>query len=418
MASKIIMPKLGLTMEEGIINKWFVKEGDQVEKGDALFEVATDKVNMEVESTASGVLLKIVAREGETVPITQTVAYVGQPGEVITEGEEGAAAGVSSEKKKQSTEVPATEREKLSEGKTESEEARMKASPLARRLAAEYAFDLSQIKGTGPGGRIVKEDVEAVHQQQLKAVPPVVKKEMKPTVTIPTAELPTERVPLSRMRKIIAERMFESARSKPHFYLQMEVWADELVRMRERLLPIIEKQTGFRVSYNDILIKVAARALEKFPMINAYFVNNEIQMNASINVGVAVALEDGLIVPVVKNAHQKGLAQIVTETNDLSRRARESKLLPDEMSGGTFTISNLGMYGVDSFTAIINSPESAILACGATKKRPYFNGESIIAAHLMNLTLSGDHRIVDGALAAQFMYYLKTLLEEPFELIV
>lgn len=420
MVEKIIMPKLGLTMEEGVINKWLVKEGDQVEKGDALFEVATDKVNMEVESTANGVVLKIVAKEGETIPITQTVAYIGKPGEVIEENEEAVLTPQKKEEKQESTQIE----ENKSTLDLEVGGERIKASPLARRLAIEYGLDLSKIQGTGPGGRIVKEDIERAYQQK-KAITP--QKEEKPKTEpvvaaketmAPPEELPKEVIPLTRMRKIIAERMSSSMQNKPHFYLQMEVVADELVKLRGRMLPLIEKTTGLRISYNDILIKIVAQSLEKFPIINAYFLDNGIQMNQAIHIGVAVALDDGLIVPVVKNANLKGLSQIVIETNDLSKRARESKLLPEEITGGTFTISNLGMYGVDAFNAIINAPESAILACGAIKKRPYFNGENIVVASLMNLTLSGDHRIVDGAVAAQFMQYLKNLIEEPLGLIV
>jgi len=420
MAEKIIMPKLGLTMEEGVINKWLVKEGDQVEKGDALFEVATDKVNMEVESTANGVVLKIMAAEGETIPITQTVAYVGKPGEVIEEKEESVPAPQKTEEKPVSVQIE----EKKATIDLETAGERIKASPLARRLASEYGLDLSKIQGTGPGGRIVKEDIEKAYQQKEIIAP---QKEEKPKAEpvvmvketlIPGEGLPKEVIPLTRMRKIIAERMHSSMQNKPHFYLQMEVLADELVKLRGRMLPLIEKTTGLRISYNDILIKIVAQSLEKFPMINAYFLDNGIQMNPAVNIGVAVALEDGLIVPVVKNANLKGLSQIVVETNDLSKRARESKLLPEEITGGTFTISNLGMYGVDSFNAIINAPESAILACGAIKKRPYFDGENIVVASLMNLTLSGDHQIVDGAVAAQFMQYLKNLIEEPLGLIV
>jgi len=420
MAEKIIMPKLGLTMEEGVINKWLVKEGDQVEKGDALFEVATDKVNMEVESTANGVVLKIMAAEGETIPITQTVAYIGKPGEVIEEKEESVPAPQKTEEKPEAVQIE----EKKATIDLETAGERIKASPLARRLASEYGLDLSKIQGTGPGGRIVKEDIEKAYQQKEIIVP---QKEEKPKVEpvvmvketlIPGEGLPKEVIPLTRMRKIIAERMHSSMQNKPHFYLQMEVLADELVKLRGRMLPLIEKTTGLRISYNDILIKIVAQSLEKFPTINAYFLDNGIQMNPAVNIGVAVALEDGLIVPVVKNANLKGLSQIVVETNDLSKRARESKLLPEEITGGTFTISNLGMYGVDSFNAIINAPESAILACGAIKKRPYFDGENIVVASLMNLTLSGDHQIVDGAVAAQFMQYLKNLIEEPLGLIV
>jgi pyruvate dehydrogenase E2 component (dihydrolipoamide acetyltransferase) len=420
MAEKIIMPKLGLTMEEGVINKWLVKEGDQVEKGDALFEVATDKVNMEVESTANGVVLKIMAAEGETIPITQTVAYIGKPGEVIEEKEESVPAPQKTEEKPVSVQIE----EKKATIDLETAGERIKASPLARRLASEYGLDLSKIQGTGPGGRIVKEDIEKAYQQKEIIAP---QKEEKPKAEpvvmvketlIPGEGLPKEVIPLTRMRKIIAERMHSSMQNKPHFYLQMEVLADELVKLRGRMLPLIEKTTGLRISYNDILIKIVAQSLEKFPTINVYFLDNGIQMNPAVNIGVAVALEDGLIVPVVKNANLKGLSQIVVETNDLSKRARESKLLPEEITGGTFTISNLGMYGVDSFNAIINAPESAILACGAIKKRPYFDGENIVVASLMNLTLSGDHQIVDGAVAAQFMQYLKNLIEEPLGLIV
>jgi pyruvate dehydrogenase E2 component (dihydrolipoamide acetyltransferase) len=407
-------------MEEGVINKWLVKEGDQVEKGDALFEVATDKVNMEVESTANGVVLKIMAAEGETIPITQTVAYVGKPGEVIEEKEESVPAPQKTEEKPVSVQIE----EKKATIDLETAGERIKASPLARRLASEYGLDLSKIQGTGPGGRIVKEDIEKAYQQKEIIAP---QKEEKPKAEpvvmvketlIPGEGLPKEVIPLTRMRKIIAERMHSSMQNKPHFYLQMEVLADELVKLRGRMLPLIEKTTGLRISYNDILIKIVAQSLEKFPTINAYFLDNGIQMNPAVNIGVAVALEDGLIVPVVKNANLKGLSQIVVETNDLSKRARESKLLPEEITGGTFTISNLGMYGVDSFNAIINAPESAILACGAIKKRPYFDGENIVVASLMNLTLSGDHQIVDGAVAAQFMQYLKNLIEEPLGLIV
>ncbi|MCX6090834.1 MAG: dihydrolipoamide acetyltransferase family protein [Candidatus Atribacteria bacterium] len=419
MVKKVIMPKLGLTMEEGVVNKWLVKEGERVEKGDALFEVATDKVNMEVESPAAGVLLKIVVEEGKTVPITETVAYIGEPGEIITETQEVPVS--RGEKKTETAAVKEEGKPETGRVKEEMEDLRVRVSPLARRLVKEYNLDLSALKGTGPGGRIVREDVEAARQKATTIkteIPQPAPEEKKAPIVPPVSATVREPIPLTRMRRIIAERMLESTRNKPHFFLQQEVWADELVRLREKLLPVIEKKTGLRLSYNDIMVKMVARSLEEFPIVNAYFLDSGIQMNTQVNVGIAVALDDGLIVPHVKNANQKGLVQLVKETNDLSRRAREGKLLPEEIKGGTFTISNLGMYGIDSFSAVINHPESAILACGAIKKKPFFNGEAIVPANLMILTLSGDHRIVDGAVAAKFIQFLKSLLEEPWGSII
>lgn len=407
MAKEVIMPKLGLTMEEGVINKWLVKEGDRVEKGDPLFEVATDKVNMEVESPASGVVLKILYPEGATVPITEVVAYIGEVGEEIpTPGKKAEEVRIAEEPAQREV-----VREEVAQGE------RIKASPLARRLAQEYGIDLATVKGTGPGGRIVKEDVERARQAFEKARKAVPVAEKVEKVEAPK-EVPQEVVPLSRMRRIIAERMQESMRTKPHFFIFQEVLAEELVRMRERLLPLVEKQTGLRVSYTDILVKMVAKALERYPLLNASFTDAGIVFHENVNVGVAVALEDGLIVPVIKEVQKKSIAQITVELHELVERAKSGKLTPEDISGGTFTISNLGMFGVDAFTAIINPPESAILACGAIKKRPVFDGKEIVPLAVMELTLSCDHRIVDGALAAQFMQFLKTLLEEPFALMV
>lgn len=409
MAKEVIMPKLGLTMEEGVINKWFVQEGQKVERGDPLFEVATDKVNMEVESPASGVVLKILYPEGATVPITEVVAYIGQEGEAVP----------TKAPQKEEREIPKgeiTREEAVAEEKRELEEERVKASPLARRLAKEYNLDLSQIAGTGPGGRIVKEDVE-------RALEALRKKEKEKVLVAEGVEVEEKlakgkTVPLSRMRRIIAERMTESFTTKPHFFIFQEVVAEGLVQMRERILPLVERETGLRVSYTDILVKMVAKALERYPLLNASLVGEEIVFHEDVNIGVAVALEDGLIVPVVKKVQKKSIAQIVQELHDLVERAKAGKLTPEEISGGTFTISNLGMFGVDAFTAIINPPESAILACGAVKRRPMFDGKEIVPLSVVELTLSCDHRVIDGAQAAQFMQFLKTLLEEPFALMV
>lgn len=410
MAKEVIMPKLGLTMEEGVINKWLVREGDRVEKGDPLFEVATDKVNMEVESPASGVVLKILYPEGATVPITQVVAYIGEEGEEVPvlQGEA---------KTPEVQEAPPQEAQRVAETVVEEKEERIKASPLARKLAKEYGIDLATIRGTGPGGRIVKEDVErarkALEEERKKVAAP--EKEEKPEVV---REVPGKVLPLSRMRRIIAERMQESARTKPHFFIFQEVLAEDLVRMRERLLPLVEKQTGLRVSYTDILVKMVAKALERYPLLNASFSEEGIILHEDVNIGVAVALDDGLIVPVIREVQKKSIAQITAELHDLVERAKAGKLTPEDISGGTFTISNLGMFGIDAFTAIINPPESAILACGAIKKKPVFDGKDIVPLSVMELVLSCDHRLIDGALAAQFMQFLKALLEEPFALLL
>jgi len=399
MAKKVIMPKLGLTMEEGVINKWLVKEGDRVNKGDVLFEVATDKVNMEVESPAEGVVLKILYPEGATVPITEAVAYIGKEGEEIPE-EEG--------KPEEKIAAVKVEEEKGEEAPLPSQGERIRVSPVARRLAEEHGIDLSQVQGSGPGGRIVKEDVErAIEEKERELVAEEVK--------VPREK---ERIPLSRVRKIIAQRLTESYQSTPHFFLHQEICADELVKMREKILPLVEKETGWRVSYTDILVKMVAKAVEKFPLFRAHLAGEEIEISPEVNIGVAVALEEGLIVPVVKNVSEKGISQITQEINTLTQKARSNQLTPEEVSGGVFTVSNLGMWGVDSFTAIINPPEVAILACGAIRKKPFFNGEEIVPAYLWELNLSCDHRLIDGVLAAQFLQFLKTLLEEPFTLII
>jgi len=403
MAKKVIMPKLGLTMEEGVINKWLVKEGDRVSRGDVLFEVATDKVNMEVESPAEGVVLKILYPEGATVPITETVAYIGKEGETIPEEEKK-----PEEKVETKEEVRVEQEEKKEEVPPSLEVERIRVSPLARRLAEEHGIDLSRIQGSGPGGRIVKEDVEKAIEEKEKKL--VIEKVKTP--------IEKERVPLSRMRKIIAQRLTESYQSTPHFFLHQEIYAEELVKMREKILPLVEKETGLRVSYTDILVKMVAKALEKFPLFRAHLVGEEIEISPEVNVGVAVALEEGLIVPVVKRANQKGISQITQEINTLAQKAKSNQLTPEEISGGVFTVSNLGMWGVDSFTAIINPPEAAILACGAIRKKPFFNGKELVPAYLWELNLSCDHRLIDGALAAQFMQFLKNLLEEPFTIII
>jgi pyruvate dehydrogenase E2 component (dihydrolipoamide acetyltransferase) len=380
MITKIIMPKLGETMDEGQIGKWLRKEGEKVEKGESLFEVTSDKANFEVESPSTGVLRKILAEEGQAVPVTNVVGYIADsmeeqlPEEVTTVTEPPEPVSPPSERKK-----------------------RIKISPLARKLAEQRGIDISQIKGSGPGGRITKEDVERFQ---------------------PVAKAQGEGIPLSGMRKLIAQRMSQSKREAPHYYLQTEIDMSDAVRLREDLLPEMEKTFSVRLSYTDLMIKATALSLEQFSLLNSTYENEQIKSFKQANTGVAVALEEGLVVPVIKDAAHKALWQIAQERTRLVARAKEGKLTQEELSDGTFTISNLGTFEIDLFTAIINPPQVAILAVGAIKERPAALDGQLVIRQTMKVSLSLDHRVVDGVAGAQFLSRLKELLERPYLLFV
>jgi pyruvate dehydrogenase E2 component (dihydrolipoamide acetyltransferase) len=422
---EVIMPKLGLTMEEGTIIRWLKAEGEKVEKGKPLFEVQTDKVVMEVEAPASGTLGKILTPEGETVPVVQVIAYILEPGEEAPEKwpipvaiAEAALAKVVSSAKVLAT--PAARRLARDEGINltqirgsgeggmitredllhflEEKPApkvveRVKATPRARRLAQEKGVDLSQVRGTGPEGRITEKDLlDFLAAQELLTPGPI--------------------------QRLTAQRMSESFTSAPHFYLTIEAKATKLVELRDRLRPIIEEKAGVRLTFTDILIVLVAKALRDHPLANASWEEGSIRIWKEMNIGLATAVEEGLIVPVIKRADEKALAQIARERKELADKAAEGRLSLEELEGGTFTLTNLGMFGVDEFGAIINPPQSAILAVGRIGERPVVEEGLVVARPTIRLTLSVDHRVLDGAEGARFLSDLKRLIEEPEEVSV
>jgi pyruvate dehydrogenase E2 component (dihydrolipoamide acetyltransferase) len=378
MTTEVIMPKLGMTMQEGTIVRWLKKEGEWVEKGEPILEIETDKVVMEVEASASGILAGISVGPGEVIPVTQTIAYICAPGEEPSPIAERLAR----------VETPVIERPpSLAERALPPRQVKVRASPAARRLARERGVDLSQVKGTGPEGRTTEADVEAFALE--KPLPPHV----------------GEVIPLSGVRRIIAERMQRSAREAPHIVLTMEVDMSQAERARSGC------------SFTALIVQAVAQALRQHPFVNASLQGDEIVLYDEINVGVAVATAEGLIVPVVKAADARGLREIDAEIEGLAKRAREGKLTLEEVTGGTFTISNLGMFGVEDFHAIINPPQAAILAVGAIADRPMVVNGQIVVRLSMKITLSADHRVLDGVAAAEFLRDVKADLERPARVI-
>lgn len=404
MATEIIMPQLGLTMEEGTIAKWIKQVGDKVAVGDVLVEITTDKLSSEIESEVEGVLLKIVAQEGEDIPVKGLLAIIGAEGEQV-----GAASAPAAKKEEVQSEAPKAEAQPKAASVTEG--GRVKASPLAKKIASELGVDLSTVAGSGPNGRIVQKDVLAAE------VKPAVVEKAAPEVKAAPAAAPVQTAnadvvkPLTNMRKVIAKRMQQSKNTAPHVTITTEVNVDKTIALRSKLNA---KNADVRFSYTDILVKMCATALRNYPKINASITEDSMIFHDKINIGVAVALDDGLIVPVVSNADRKGLKAITKETKDLINKARTNTLSPDEMSGATFTISNLGSYDIDGFTPVINLPEAAILGVGRIVKKPIVNeNDEIVPASMMVLSMSFDHRVVDGAQAAEFLKALKGYLEDP-----
>lgn len=400
MAKKVTMPKFGLTMVEGVITEWKKKEGDRVEKGEIIYVIETEKATFEIESPESGILAKIIAKVGETIPIGGLVAYIVEPGEklselpmeeTIPETKRGVAENLPRE---EIATLPTPDMEKIEIAK------KIKASPLARDIAKKHNIDLSMVKGTGPGGRITKEDV-------LKAT-----EEKKP----PVVPAPSEKeviVPLTTMRKTIARRMSQSFQTAPHFWSIVEVDATEMKKARNLLLPSIENKTGIKLTYTDLLIKLVSRALIEFPYMNAAWTDGGIKLFKEINIGIAVDVPNGLIVPVLRQTTEKSLTEIVITRSDLVNRGRESKLTLDEMTGSTFTLSNVGSLNIVCGLSIINPPESCILTVGAMVDRPVVVGGEIVIRPIMTLSVGCDHRVLDGAYAAEFMSRLKGFIEQP-----
>ena len=396
MIKKVMMPKLGETMEEGEIIKWLKKEGDEVKEGESLLEIATDKANMEVEAVASGFLRKIVASEGAVIPVTETIAFIADSMDV--EISEGGGKAPKKEAEKEEEEDKDKDKEISPQVTEEAVTKPVKASPLAKKLAREHSVDLSSIQGTGPAGRIVKEDIlRALEQREVQAGETVSKEE----------------IPLCRAEKVQMQHMAKSKKEVPHVYLKIEVDFSEAMKMRDDLLEELEKEKGVHLSYTDLLIKSCACALEKLPRMNSTFEEGKLMTHSDVGVGLAVAREKGLIVPVIKKANKKDLFQIAKDRIELIDKAKGDKLSLGELEGAAFTLSNLGMVGIKEFAAIINIPQVSILAVGEIKKRAVIQQEKVVVRPMMEMTLSCDHRVIDGYLGALFLQEIKKALEKP-----
>lgn len=379
MVTKVVMPRLSLTMKEGTVVQWFKKEGEPVKKGEPLVEVLSEKVTYDVEAPASGILRKILAVEGVDVPVAGTLGIIAEPDEPLPEIEEVAVA-LPPERIEEVAPLP--EKEIVKKVRE-----RVLASPAAKRLAREYGIDLAKVKGSGPEGRIVEVDVKRYLEEETALAPRV-----------------REIIPLTGIRKTTAERVSLSARTAPHSTVTMEVDMSNAVKLREKT----------QVSYTDILVKAVARALEEQRGLNSTLEREQIKIYEDINIGVAVATEKGLVVPVIRNANKKSLTQVASTLKELVEKARVGRLTREDVTGGTFTITNLGMYGVEMFIPIINPPEAAILGVGKVAEKPVIINKEIKIKPIMYLSLSFDHRIVDGAPAARFLQRVKQILEsEP-----
>lgn len=454
MATKVILPLLGQTMEEGTIIKWFKQEGETVEKGEPLLEVMTDKVNMEVESPESGTLRKILAEPEQIVPVKELIAIIGDPNETIDDLLPAASTKtVAAEEPAQVHVAAASEAPTaavIAAPQVGADGGRVFASPRARRVAEEKGIDIAALagRGTGQEGRVVEKDVLA-YAAQLEAAP-------KPKVTPLAAKIASEQgidvttvaasgiggrvtrddvirattpakpaetrvskvIPMAGMRKAVADNVTKSIRTAPHVTLVTEVDMTECVRLRKHIAPVTEERYGVKISFNDIIVKSVALAAPKVPIVNSTLENDQITVYDNVNVGIAVALPDGLAAPVVRNVEAKSLVELSTEIRDLAARAREGKISGDDLKGGTITVSNLGAYGIDVFNPIINPPQAAILGVCRIVEKPAVVEGAVEVRSMMNLCLSFDHRVMDGAPAAEYLAELKSLLESPYLLLI
>jgi len=443
-ATKVIMPKQGLQMTEGIITKWLVREGEKIDEGKPLFEMETDKLTIGIDSPASGTLLKIIRVEGDIVPITETIAMIGLPGEDVSlyfapsvgdEPSVGSDAGGAALKKEENASLGA--RAQTNGG------GRNFITPRAKKAASDKGLDIEAVKGSGPNGLIIEKDVLdfKANKSEAPKLTPVAKKiadacdvsldgvkgsgargkimkaDIEALISARDGKgAPEDRkgrvIPFAGMRKIISQKMLQSLGEMAQANHRMKVDMTEVVRLRERL-----KAEGIKVSFTDILVKVVSRALTEFPICNSSLTEEGILLKDYVNMGIAVAVENGLIVPVIKDADLMTLKEISTASGSLFEKAKKGGLLPDDYTGGSFTITNLGMFDIDEFTAIINPPESAILAVGKIQKTPVVENDSVVIRPVMVLSLTYDHRIIDGAPAAQFLQRIKQILQNPYLLI-
>jgi pyruvate dehydrogenase E2 component (dihydrolipoamide acetyltransferase) len=427
MEEVILMPRLSDTMTEGVIAAWHKKVGDQVKKGEVLADIETDKATMELESYKEGKLLYVGAKEGEKIQVNDLLAIIGgdkvDVNKIVAAAKNGGGAEQPTDKEVRTPSESNAEQlavENRSKEATPTEEqgeapkdgdTRVKASPLAKKLAAEKGIDISQVQGSGDNGRITKKDIDSYVPSKKEATAPAGAPQ---PAKAPAGEVSFEDVPVSQMRKVIAKRLAESKFSSPHFYLTMSVDMNNAVASRTR----INEVSPVKISFNDIVLKACAVALKLHPKVNSSWMGDKIRYNHHINIGVAVAVEEGLLVPVVRFADAKSLSQIATEVKDFAKKAKDKKLQPSDWEGNTFTISNLGMFGIDEFTAIINPPDACILAVGAIQQVPVVRNGAVVPGNVMKVTLSCDHRVVDGATGSAFLQTLQGLLQEPLRMLV
>ncbi len=413
------MEALSPTMEEGRLVKWTKQEGEAVKTGETLAEVETDKAVMELVALADGQLLKRVVAEGATVPVGNVVAYIGVPGEKV----EGSPMGSGKRDEGSApvavpTAAPAPPPPAARSPVADQETSRLRASPLARRIAKDRGVDLKLVMGSGPGGRVVKRDLEGARIQVAAAVSAQAAPVPRPPSPIPVAAgAPYEDVPLTQIRKTIAKRLAASIGPVPHFFLTSEVDMERAAEAREAL-NLELGNSGQKISFNDIIVKATALALARHRACNAWFQDDHIRYWNEVHIGMAVAVEDGLITPVIRHANLRSLAEIGAASRELAQRARERRLTPDEYTGSTFSVSNLGMFDIDQFTAVINPPEAGIIAVGSIVQRPVVVGGSVVPRRRLRITMSCDHRVIDGATGAAFLQTLKQMLENPLAMLL
>ncbi len=413
MAEYMTMPKMSDTMTVGTLVTWHKKVGDIVKSGDILADVQTDKATMELESYHDGTILYQAIKEGQDIPVDALLIIIGKPDEdyqSIIQKFETPKQEIAPKIETSSPQTPSTSQTEVistTNVVNNQEDGRIKASPLAKKIAQELQINIQEVKGSGDGGRIVKKDIDS-YLEILKAQPTTSKSSTSYVYDN------YEEIPLNNMRKVIAKRLTESKNNAPHFYLTMKIDMDNAIEARKKLNTLSET----KISFNDIIIKAVASALRKHPKVNSSWLEDRIRINYAINIGVAVAIEDGLVVPVVKNADLKGLSQIANEVKEFANKAKGKGLAPEDFTGNTFTISNLGMFGIEEFTAIINPPDACILAVGAIVEEPVVKNGQIVIGNTMRITLSCDHRVVDGAVGSEFLQTLKSYLEDPLRILL
>lgn len=420
MEEVVLMPRLSDTMTDGVIAGWLKNVGDDVKKGDVLAEIETDKATMELESYKNGKLLYQGAKKGEKIAVNDLLAIIGEDGKVdvnavvaATKGGGAAAPAQEAQPAQEQKQEAAAPEAKQEESPPATSNGRVKASPLAKKLAAEKGIDINKVSGSGDGGRIVKSDIDNFKPAAAQSASGAPAKSA-PAAQQPAGQVSFDEVPVSQMRKVIAKRLAESKFTAPHFYLTMSIDMDAAVASRAKLNEV----SKVKISFNDLVLKACAVALKQHPAVNSAWLGDKIRINHHVNIGVAVAVEDGLLVPVVRFADTKSLSQIATEVKEFAQKAKDKKLQPADWEGNTFTISNLGMFGIEEFTAIINPPDACILAVGGIAQVPVVKNGAVVPGNVMKVTLSCDHRVVDGATGSAFLQTLKGLLEEPLRMLV